>query len=102
MATPNPIYPGIRLRERYASARGPDVDRPLDQFDSHLSPLRTGMGSRSFRLRAVRIGDGETAGLRESYDASKLWRLHSPRFRRVLAQVTEVMENAQAPSSQIV
>jgi hypothetical protein len=37
-----------------------DVDRLLeDQFDSHLSPLRTGMSSRSFRLRAVRIGDGD-------------------------------------------
>ena len=28
----------------------------------------------------------ETADLREGYDPSKLWRLHSPRFRRVLAQ----------------
>ena len=37
-----------------------DVDRLLeDQFDSHLSPLRTGMSSRSFRLRGVRIGDGD-------------------------------------------
>src|SRR6266513_1062158 len=37
-----------------------DVDRLLeDQFDSHLSPLRTGIGSRSFRLRAVRTGDGD-------------------------------------------
>jgi hypothetical protein len=40
----NPIYPGIRLRERRASAWAGDVDRPLEQFDSHLSPLRTGVG----------------------------------------------------------
>jgi hypothetical protein len=38
----NPIYHGIRLREWRASAWAGDVDRPLDQFDSHLSPLRTG------------------------------------------------------------
>src|SRR5439155_23721963 len=46
-----------------------DVDRLLeDQFDSHLSPLRTGIGSRSFRLRAVRTGDGDRrlAGLLRS------------------------------------
>ena len=36
-----------------------DVDRLLDQFDSHLSPLRTGMVSTDFRLRAVRTGDGD-------------------------------------------
>ena len=28
----------------------------------------------------------ETADLRDRYDPSKLWRLHSPRFRRVLTQ----------------
>ena len=28
----------------------------------------------------------ETADLWDSYDPSKLWRLHSPRFRRVLTQ----------------
>ena len=62
MATRSPIYPGIRLRERraFTCRRAEDVDRLLeDQFDSHLSPLRTGIGSRSFRLRAVRIGDGD-------------------------------------------
>src|SRR6266513_5817559 len=49
-----------------------DVDRLLeDQFDSHLSPLRTGIGSRSFRLRAVRTGDGDRrlAGLLRSVQA---------------------------------
>src|SRR5437660_12626801 len=28
----------------------------------------------------------ETADLRDSYDPTKFWRLHSPRFRRVLTQ----------------
>jgi hypothetical protein len=62
MATRSPIYPEIRLRERraFTCRRAQDVDRLLeDQFDSHLSPLRTGIGSRSFRLRAVRTGDGD-------------------------------------------
>ena len=62
IATRSPIDPGIRLRERRASTRRrvENVDRLLeDQFDSHLSPLRTGIGSRSFRLRAVRTGDGD-------------------------------------------
>jgi hypothetical protein len=40
----NPIYHGIRLREWRASAWAGDVDRLLEQFDSHLSPLRTGLG----------------------------------------------------------
>src|SRR5207302_3789606 len=35
----------------------------------------------------------ETADLRESYDPSKLWRLHSPRFRRVLAQCECVLDS---------
>src|SRR5258708_11431088 len=62
MATRSRIYPGIRLQERRAfmCRRAEDVDRLLDdQLDSHLSPLRTGIGSRSFRLRAVRTGDGD-------------------------------------------
>lgn len=37
-----------------------DVDRPLDEFDSHSSPLHTGMGSRS-SLEALRDGDLLTA-----------------------------------------
>ena len=58
--------------------RAQDVDRLLeDHFDSHLSPLRTGIGSRSSRLRAVRTGM-EAADLWDSYDPSELWRLHSP------------------------
>jgi len=41
-------------------AVAPDVDRLLeDQLDSHLFPGRTGMGSRSFRLRAAHTGDGD-------------------------------------------
>src|SRR5438552_18824978 len=36
-----------------------DADWLLNQFDSHLSPLRTGMVSTDSRLRAVRIGDGD-------------------------------------------
>ena len=35
----------------------------------------------------------ETADLRESYHASKFWRLHSPRFRRVLAQCECVLDS---------
>ena len=31
----------------------------LDQFNAHLSPLGTVMGSRRFRLRAVHTGDGD-------------------------------------------
>ena len=62
MAMPKSDHPGIRLRERRATTRScaEDVDRLLaDQFDSRWSTLRTGMGSRGFRLRAVRTGDGD-------------------------------------------
>src|SRR6266496_1697607 len=59
-------YAEIRstLKFDYESGAPPGVRRGhgslLDQFDSHLSPLRTGMVSIDlFRLRAVRIGDGE-------------------------------------------
>jgi hypothetical protein len=74
MVRQNPIYFEIRLRERCATTRRrhEDVDRLLgDQFDPHLSVLRTGMSSRSFTLRAVRIGDGDRrlAGLLRSVQA---------------------------------
>jgi toxin ParE1/3/4 len=62
MAMPKSDYRGIPLRDRRATTRrrAEDVDRLLeDQFDSHLFPLHTGMGSRSFRLRAVRTCDGD-------------------------------------------
>jgi hypothetical protein len=88
MAARTPIYPGIRTRERRASTRrraeevGPLLE---EQSDSHLS--------RCARARAPEVSGCasfvpvvETADLRDSYDSSKLWRLHSPRFRRVLTQ----------------
>jgi hypothetical protein len=88
MATQSPIYFEIRLRERRASTRrrAEYVNRLLeDQFDSHLSPLRRG-GAPEVSGCAPFVPVMETADLRDCYDPSKLWRLDSPRFRRVLTQ----------------
>ena len=66
--------------------RAEDPDRLLeDQFDSHLSPLRRGRAPEVSGC-APFVPVMETADLGDSYDPSKLWRLHSPRFRRVLTQ----------------
>ncbi len=60
MATPKSDLPwNSTTRAARLHACAGDVDRLLDQFDSHLSPLRTGMVSTDFRLRAVRTGDGD-------------------------------------------
>jgi hypothetical protein len=58
-----------------------EVDRLLeDQFNSHLSPCAREWAPEVSGC-APFVSVMETADLRDSYDLTEFWRLHSPRFR---------------------
>ena len=61
-----------------------DLDRLLDQFLSTLVPLDTGWFRGSGCASFVSVM--ETPNLWNGYYRSEFWRLHGPRFRRVLTE----------------